>query len=88
MNRIITFAVSEDDGMVYSRVGNEVAYPVLQWEKIGEGGDYTQPLEYELEKSSVFSLVDYWPRLKWTRKIPTELKNRHRAFLGMKELAI
>lgn len=84
MNRIITFAVSEDDGMVYSRVGNEVAYPVLQWEKIGEGGDFTQPLEYKLEKSSVFNLSYYWPRLKWTRKIPTELKNRHRAFWGMK----
>jgi hypothetical protein len=84
MNRIITYAVSKDDGMVYSRVGSEIAYPVLQYNKIGENGDFTKPLEYKLEKSSVFDLAYYWQSLRWTKKIPTELKNRHREFWGMK----
>jgi hypothetical protein len=83
---MITYAISKDDGMVYSRVGKEIAYPVLQYEKIGEGGDFTQPFEYQLEKSDVLSLAYYWPRLKWTKKIPVDIKNLHRSFWGMKQL--
>ena len=86
MNRIITYAVSKDDGLVISRVGSEVAVPVLQYEKIGEGGDFTKPLEYELEKFPVLSLASEWPLYKWTKKIPVELKNKHREFWGFKKL--
>lgn len=92
--RCLTFAVSKEDGMVYSRCGDEIAYPVLQFGKIGEGGDFTQPFgdftqpfEYQLEKSSVFSFSHCWPMLRWTRKIPVELKNLHRKFWGFKPLA-
>jgi hypothetical protein len=83
---VITYAISKDDGMVYSRIGNEIVYPVLQYQKIGQGGDFTQPFEYQLEKSDVLSLAYYWPRLKWTKKIPVDIKNLHRSFWGMKQL--
>ncbi len=86
MNKIITYAINKDDGMVYSRVGSEIAYPVLQFDKIGQGGDFTGPIEYQLEKSSVFSLAGEWSQLRFTKKIPADIKNRHRAFWGMKPL--
>jgi hypothetical protein len=53
MPRIIIYAVSKDDGLVYSRVGKEVAYPVLQCYRIGRDGDFRGPFEYQLEKSSL-----------------------------------
>jgi hypothetical protein len=82
----ITYAVSKDDGLVYSRVGSEIAIPVLQFDRIGRNGDFTQPLEYELEKCRVLELADYWPRLRWTKKIPVRTKNLHRQFWGMRPL--
>ena len=80
MIRIITYAFHKDDGLVVSRVGSEIAVPVLDFEKIGEGGDFTGLTEYHLEKFPVISIGRGWPRYQWTRKIPIELKNRHRAF--------
>ena len=86
MNKIITYAIDRTDGMVYSRVGREIAVPVLQYDRIGQGGDFTQPLEYELEKCPVSELAAYWANFKWTRKIPVDLKNVHRKFWGMRPL--
>jgi hypothetical protein len=87
MNRIITYAINREDDIVWSRVGDEVAVPVLQYEKLWQDGDFTKPFEYELEKFSVSTIVGYdWRSLQWTKKIPTELKNRHRAFWGFPPL--
>ena len=86
MNRIITYAINKDDGIVWSRVGSEVAVPVLDFAKIGENGDFTGPMEYNLEKFPVVSIGREWARLKWTKKIPLSLKNKHREFWGMKPL--
>lgn len=88
MNRTIQYAVNKDDGLVISRVGREIAVPVLDYEKIGEGGDFTRPLEYHLEKMPVIALGRDWPRYVWTRKIPTELKNEHREFWGFSLLEV
>jgi len=82
----ITYAYDKTDGLVYSRVGREIACPVLQFDKIGQNGDFTGPLEYQLEKSPIQELAHYWPNFVWTKKIPVELKNHHRAFWGMKPL--
>jgi hypothetical protein len=88
MSRIITYAVEEETGLVYSRVGAEIAVPVLQYERIGKGGDFTGPLEYELEKFGVHELCGAWNTLRWTKKIPVALKNRHREFWGMAALKV
>lgn len=81
--RIITYAVDQE-GLVLSRVEDEIAFPVLEYEKIGEGGDFTQPFTYHLEKDTVFGFPQsFWQSLRWTRKIPVALKNKHRAFWGM-----
>lgn len=49
MNRIITYAFNRDDGLVISRVANEIAVPVLDFEKLGQDGDFTGPMEYHHE---------------------------------------
>ncbi len=87
MIRTIQYAVHSDDGLVISRVGSEVAWPVLDFEKIGQDGDYTKPFEYQLEKMPVITIGREWRLLKWTKKIPVRLKNRHRKFWGFKPLA-
>ncbi len=83
MIRIITYANHKDDGLVISRVGSEIAWPVLDYERIGEGGDFTGPLLYHLEKMPILSVPGTeWQRLRWTKKVPVQLKNRHRTFWG------
>jgi hypothetical protein len=86
MNRIIQYAIHKDDGLVISRVGNEVAWPVLQFQEFGKDGNFTGPLPYALESSPVLDIGREWQRLKWTKKIPVDLKNKHRAFWGFKPL--
>jgi hypothetical protein len=85
MNRIITYAVEEDSGIVYSRVGSEVAIPVLDYEGMTPANNFAT--RYELEAFSIYA-IPRWGALKWTKKIPTALKNRHRAFWGFKPLRI
>lgn len=58
--------------------------PILQYHKIGENGDFTQPLTYRLEGMSIMALVH--ARLRWTRKIPLDAKNLHREFWGLQPL--
>lgn len=74
--RTIQYAIHKDDGIVVSRVGRELAWPVIDFQSIGQDGDFTKPFDYNLAK---------FP-LRWTKKIPVPLKNRHRKFWGMKPL--
>jgi len=89
MNRIITYGVEHETGLVYSRVGHECAGPVLDFEAIGQGGDgyapgdFNGPIRYTMEK---MSLRDVYPYVTWTKKIPVALKNRHREFWGFPPL--
>lgn len=87
----LMFAVDLDTGQVWSRLEGDpavgslrIAVPVLEYDKIGEGGDFSHPLTYRLERMEVTALIH--ARLRWTRKIPVETKNLHRGFWGMSEL--
>jgi hypothetical protein len=67
----------EPDGTVISRVGSEVAFPVLDFEAIGKGGDgfepgdFRGPLRYTMEKSRIhpyFREGDVtYPEVRWTK---------------------
>lgn len=87
MNRIITYAVERDSGIVVSRVGSHVAVPVLDFEAIGKGGDgfepgdFNGPVRWNLETFDLYALQP-WQAYRWTKKIPIELKNRHREYWG------
>jgi hypothetical protein len=78
----IMYAIDCDTGMVVSRIGDKYAWPILDYE--GMTPDNSFKTEYYLEAVSIFDV----PRanLKYTRKIPLEVKNFHRAFWGMKLL--
>lgn len=83
MNRIITYAVEKESGIVYSRVGSEVAGPVLDYEGMLPSNNFAA--DYNLESFSV-CMLQPWNGYRWTKKVPVELKNRHRAFWGMPPL--
>lgn len=85
MNRVITYAL-HSDGYVVSRVGSEVAWPVLQYDKMTPETGFS-PV-WELERMPVLdvSVVSDWRSLRWTKKIPLGVKQVHRRFWGFREL--
>jgi len=83
MNRIITYMIDKETGLVFSRVGGEVAVPVLDYKGMTPENNFKT--NYYLEKISLFDVYPYCS-LKHTKKVPIELKNRHRKFWGMKTL--
>jgi hypothetical protein len=90
----LQFAVHRWDGHIISRCGSDLAWPVLDYQGIGQGGDgyqpgdYNGPMRYPLEKFNVHRIGREWDDLVWTKKIPMDLKNPHRIFWGLKELKV
>ena len=72
------------NGLVYPRVGSEMCVPVLDYPAMKQESGFQ--MEYNLDRFSIYSISSEWNTLKWTRKIPVNLKNIHRRFWGMKEL--
>ena len=83
--RSISYGIAQDGAALVSRVGSEIAWPILDYEGMTPANNFA--MHYNLERFSVFSLAgpDY-ANIRWTRKIPIDLKNKHRAFWGMKPL--
>lgn len=84
----ITYAIHREEGYVVSRVGREMLWPILEYEKIGQDGDFTKPLEYRWEKIPLPGPSYDWQMLEWTKKIPVSIKNFHREKWGMKPLKV
>jgi hypothetical protein len=83
--RTIMYGIDRNTGLVWSRIGSQVAIPVLQFDKMTPDNNF-QTI-YELEKMDVIQTAGQaYNSIVWTRKIPTELKNRHRQFWGLKPL--
>lgn len=81
----IQYAVDKDSGLVYSRIGNEIAIPILDYEGMKPENNYQ--MNYDLDKCNVIELAQSgWSNLIWTRKIPIAIKNLHRVYWGMKPL--
>ena len=80
-NRTIQYAV-DTEGHVASRVDSEIAFPVLEYDKMTPENNYK--MTYKLEKEGVLHIcrTDWFKGLKWTRKIPVQIKNYHREFWG------
>ena len=87
--RTIQYALDLDSGVVVSRVGSEIAWPVLDFVGIGQGGrgfepgDFNGPTRFNLERMPVRSVGREWETLRWTRKVPLKVKQLHRAFWGL-----
>jgi len=54
--------------------------------KFYEEGYFTGPNSFNLEKVNVLCLTGMWDEFTWTRKVPFEVRQFHRAFWGMKPL--
>ena len=87
--RRIGYCVNPDDGLVWSHMwnGEGWAIPVYQFSDFGNDGDFTGPIPMELEHFPARSCPSRGQGLIYTRKIPVDLKNRHRKFWGMRPLA-
>ena len=78
----IQYAIDTQTGLVVSCVGNELAWPILEYDEMRIENNYS--MSYHLEKLDIFSIETHM--LKWTRKIPKEIKNVHRDFWGFSKL--
>lgn len=85
MNRTIQYGIDQNTGLVWSRVSSMIALPVLQYDKMGPEDNFQT--KYALEKMDVMEVVGpSYNAVRWTRKIPSQIKNLHREFWGMKPL--
>ena len=82
--KTIQYAYNVHSGMCISRVGSNIACPVLEYDKMQPENNFET--SYKLEKMSVHAISQVWDEYKWTRKIPFHVKNMHRKFWGMPEL--
>lgn len=101
MLRVIRYGIEKETGIVVSEVDGVMAYPVLDFAAIGQGGDgyapgdFNGPTRYYLEKLPAAERYQVYPGITWTKgrgnthgvpPIPLEIRNRHRAFWGFKPL--
>ena len=82
--RTITYAINKNTGLVWSRIGSETAFPVLDYNGMTPKNNFET--HYNLEKANVLSVGCEWDYLHWTKKIPEKIKNKHRKFWGFPEL--
>ena len=78
----ITYAIDMDTGHVWSRVGNKFAIPILDFEGMKPENNFS--IKYDLGLVDVLGC--YRNTLIYTKKIPVEVKNYHRAYWGMTSL--
>lgn len=82
MRKIISYAVDLDTGLFVSRVGDEFAWPILDYDGMGPENNFTPT--YYLERIPVLEAGRVL--LKYTRNVPLFLKNEHRKFWGLRPL--
>ena len=81
----IRYGIDRETGLVWSRMGSMVALPVLQYDQMGPADNFQT--KYALEKMDVMEVVGHsYNAVRWTRKIPSQIKNLHREFWGFKPL--
>ena len=79
MRQVTTYYVENSTGIVIARKGSTAYVPVLQYDRIGEGGDYTKPFEYEVEAFDVLAVVCGPGVVRISRnKVPKHVKDNFR----------
>lgn len=82
-SKTIEYAIDLGTDQVVSRVGDEFLWPVLDFEKIGQDGNFNKPFTYTLTKMSGRDCLYSWSRnCIHTKQIPLTTKNEHRALWG------
>ena len=84
-DRPIHYAVDLETGLVYSRVGGEIAVPYPKQGRFlrvrGVLGS-----EYELERFPLYAIQHKWGQLYFTQSIPLLIQNQHRQFWRLPQL--
>lgn len=80
----LTYLIDPETNLVWSRYENELAIPVLEYDKMNENNNFAT--SYHLEKFSVIEAYKVLGSCKAIKNIPKTLKNEHRKFWNMKEL--
>ena len=84
--KTIQYGIDPDTGYVWSRVDSEVAVPVIDFAAMGPSDGFA--MKANLERMSTLDALPSINWVRWTRKVPIELKNMHREFWGMKPLKV
>ena len=77
----IRYGIDTSSGMIWSRVGSQVAIPILQPENMTSKNSF-KPV-FELDVFELDELAGSLSLIKWTQKIPNKIKNYHRDYWGM-----
>ena len=80
----ISYMIDPLTNGVWSRVGSEIAIPVLQFSEMTPENSYAT--KYKLEKFNAVTIAYHIKDTIRTKKVPKEIKNGHRAFWGMKPI--
>ena len=79
MREVTTYYVEIDTGIVIARKGSTAYVPVLQYDRIGEGGDFTRQFEYEVEPFDILAVVCGPGVARISRnKVPRHVKDNFR----------
>lgn len=86
MSRVkrILYLIDTSTGQVVSQVGDEYAWPVLDFENMRPENNFET--RYDLQKLPFRDALPGLPYCIHTRKIPMEIKNQHRQFWEMQIL--
>jgi hypothetical protein len=83
MRNNLTFTLDMDLGVLIAWNGGKVCVPVLEFDKIGENGDFTKPFTFDLQlMDSSVMYGQYYKRVS-RNKVPKRMKDIFkRAFAG------
>jgi len=84
--KTIQYGIDPETGLIWSRCGSQVVVPILHFESMSVENNF-EP-KYFFEEMHIFEAIPAINAVKWTRKIPTEVKNIHREYWGMKPLKL
>jgi len=85
VNRV-TYMV-DGDGYLFARKGSMVAFPVLQFEDIGKGGDFRGSIMYSLETDDVIRVLPYSSAVPVAAaKVPAEIRELYRQTLKTRDV--
>ena len=81
--RTIQYAIDINTGLIVSRVDTELGCYVVDYENMNIKNGYSA--KAFLVRIPILHTT-FWDSLRWTKKIPKEIKNIHRNFWGFPAL--
>lgn len=81
--KTIQYGIDLQTGLIWSRYGNKVAVPILDYANMKSFNRFTAGFYL-----NDYDVLDVLPNrtIRWTRKISKETKNLHRKFWGLNPL--